>query len=352
MSVTLLALLGLLARIQPPSVKGDNTADAGDGHHAAAATPRHQAGYGAQTPLGIPPKGWWQIARRVFSQISADRVLAEGASVTFYTLLAIFPALATLVSLYGLIANPKTISDQLSALSGVLPGGGMQILREQIASLTSKPSTGLGLRAVIGLLTSIWSANAGMKSLFDALNVVYDEKEKRSFIVLTALTLAFTLGAVLFLIAALTGVVVLPAVLGFLGLGSTANTLLSLARWPVLLIVLSLFLAMVYRYGPSRAQPRWSWVSWGSVGATVLWLLVSVGFSYYVQNFGSYNRTYGSLGAAVGFMTWMWLSASVILIGAELNAELEHQTGRDTTVGDEQPPGQRGAQKADAIAAA
>ena len=335
MSVTLLALLGLLARIQPPSSEVINAADAGAADSTTAdiaADPKpHRAGYGAETPLEIPPKGWWQIAKRVFSQISKDRVLAEGAGVTFYTLLAIFPALATLVSLYGLIANPKTIADQLSALSGVLPGGAMQILHEQISSLTSKPSTGLGVRAVIGLLTSIWSANAGMKALFDALNVVYDEQEKRSFIRLTVLTLAFTLGAVLFLIVALTGVVVLPAVLGFLGLGNTASMLLSLARWPVLLIVLSLFLAVVYRYGPSRKEARWSWISWGSAGATVLWLLVSVGFSYYVQNFGNYNRTYGSLGAAVGFMTWIWLSASVVLIGAEVNSELENQTSRDTT---------------------
>ncbi len=291
----------------------------------------HVPGDEAEWPTGIPPRGWWQIAKRVFSEIFSDRVLAEAAGVTFYVLLAIFPALAALVSIYGLIANPKTISDQLSAVSGVLPEGGMNILHDQVTALVSKPSGGLGLRAILGLLTSIWSANAGMKALFDALNVVYDEKEQRSFVRLTLLTLAFTLGALIFLIVAISGVVVLPAVLGFLGLGDTAATLLSVSRWPLLLVVLSLFLALVYRYGPSRKQRRWRWVSVGGLGATVLWLIVSLAFSYYVQNFGSYNKTYGSLGAAVGFLTWIWLSISVVLIGAELDSEMEHQTEPDAS---------------------
>ena len=292
----------------------------------------------ADWPTEIPPAGWWQIAKRLFGEISKDRVLAEAAGVTFYVLLAIFPALAALVSIYGLIADPKTIASQLSAAAGVLPEGGMKILHDQVTSLVSKPSGGLGLRALIGLLTSIWSANAGMKALFDALNVVYEEKEKRGFIRLTLLTLAFTLGALIFLMLAVSGVVVLPAVLAFLGLGSTANLLLSLARWPVLIVVLSLFLAVVYRYGPSRAQRRWRWVSAGGIGATLLWLLVSFAFSYYVQNFGSYNKTYGSLGAAVGFLTWIWLSTSVVLIGAELDSEMQRQTSRKTESGPERRP--------------
>ena len=321
-----------------------------EGAGAAASDP-DQAGRQADKPTAIPAKGWWQIAKRVFAQISDDRVLAEAAGVTFYVLLAIFPALATLVSLYGLIADPKTISQNLSVVSGVLPGGGMQILHDQVTSLTSGPPKALGLGVVVGLLTSLWSANAGMKALFDALNVVYDEKEKRSFVLRTLLTLAFTLGALVFVILAMTGVVVLPAVLNFIGLGATSNVLLKLARWPALLIVLSLFLAAVYRYGPSRLKARWSWVSWGGGAATLCWLLVSLAFSYYVENFGNYNKTYGSLGAAIGFMTWIWLSTTVVLVGAEMNAEMEHQTARDTTVGSEKPPGQREASMADEVAA-
>ncbi len=310
-----------------------------------------KAGRQADKPTEIPAKGWWQIAKRVFAQISEDRILAEAAGVTFYVLLAIFPAIATLVSLYGLIADPKTISQNLSLASGLLPGGGMQILHDQVTSLTSGPPKALGLGVVVGLLTSLWSANAGMKALFDALNVVYDEKEKRGFVLRTVLTLAFTLGALTFVILAMGGVVVLPAVLNFIGFGATADTLLKLGRWPALLIVLSLFLATIYRYGPSRIKARWGWVSWGGGAATVCWLLVSLAFSYYVENFGNYNKTYGSLGAAIGFMTWIWLSTTVVLIGAEMNAEMEHQTARDTTVGSEKPLGQRDASKADEVAA-
>ncbi len=316
-----------------------------------AAKPDHP-GRDAETPSQIPARGWWQIAKRVFGAISEDRVLAEAAGVTFYALLAIFPALAALVSLYGLIADPRTIANNLSVVSGFLPGGGVQILHDQVQSLTSGPSKGLGLGAVVGLLTSIWSANAAMKALFDALDVVYEEKEKRSFVLRTALTLAFTLGGLVFVILAMTSIVVLPAVLHFIGLDQTTDWLLKLARWPVLLVVLSLFLAGVYRYGPSRLKARWRWVSWGGAAATLCWLLVSLAFSYYVENFGNYNKTYGSLGAAIGFMTWIWLSTSVVLIGAVLNAEMEHQTARDTTEGPEKPSGERGASKADQVATA
>ena len=334
------------AATEPPSgePQGAGSADT-DGSNP------DEAGRQAEKPTDIPAKGWWQIAKRVFAQISDDRILAEAAGVTFYVLLAIFPAVATLVSLYGLVADPKTISQNLSLASGLLPGGGMQILHDQVTSLTSGPPKALGLGVVVGLLTSVWSANAGMKALFDALNVVYDEREKRGFVLRTVLTLAFTLGALIFVILAMTGVVVLPAVLNFVGLGATADTLLKLGRWPALLIVLSLFLAAIYRYGPSRLKARWGWVSWGGGAATVCWLVVSLAFSYYVENFGNYNKTYGSLGAAIGFMTWIWLSTTVVLIGAEMNAEMEHQTARDTTVGSEKPLGRRDASKADKVAA-
>ena len=352
LSLALLGAIGFLVKFLSPA-----------GMPVAAAPVPFQAGHAvvpdvaaagqdAETPVQIPPKGWWQIARRVFAGITTDRILANAAGVTFYTLLAIFPAVATLVSLYGLIADPKTISDNLSVVSGVLPGGGVQILHDQVNSLTSGPPKALGLGAVVGLLTSIWSSNAAMKALFDALNVAYQEKEKRSFVRLTLLTLAFTVGGIVFMIIAMSAVVVLPAVLNFVGLGETVSLLLNLARWPALIIILGLFLSAVYRYGPSRDKPRWAWVSWGGGAATILWLIVSLLFSYYVANFGNYNKTYGSLGAAIGFMTWIWLSTTVILVGAELNAELEHQTSHDTTDGPPKPVGQRGASKADHVATA
>ena len=319
---------------------------------AAAARRQGGAGVEADSPLEIPARGWWQIAKRVFTQIGEDRVLAEAASVTYYTLLAIFPAIAALISLYGLVADPKTIGATLNGMSGVVPAGGMQIIGDQVRSLTSAPSKALGFGAVIGLLTSIWSANAAVKSLFDALNAVNEERESRSFLHLTWLSLAFTGGSLLFVILAMTAVVVVPAVMNFVGFGAAGTILLSLLRWPLLLAAFLGFIALVYRYGPCRARAKWRWITWGSAFAAVTWVAASIGFSWYVSNFGNYNKTYGSLGAAVGFMTWIWISTIIVLIGAELNAEMEHQTARDTTVGQEKPLGSRGARRADEVAAA
>ena len=301
-------------------------------------------GHDAAKPSDIPARGWWAIAKRVAAKVSSDRVLTEAAAITFYALLALFPALAAMVSLYGLIADPATISDQLNSLSGVVPGGGMQIISDQVHSLTANGDKALGFAALLGLATSLWSANQGTKALFDALNVVYAETEKRGFLLRTAVTLAFTLGGIVFVLLALTAVVAVPVVLGFVGLGSVAD--------PLMRVALAALLACIYRFGPSRERARWQWVSWGGGFAAVTWVIGSIAFSYYVSHFGSYDKTYGSLGAAVGFLTWIWLSATIVLIGAELNAETEQQTARDTTTGPEQAPGRRGAKKADAVATA
>ncbi|WP_419728044.1 YihY/virulence factor BrkB family protein [Lichenicola sp.] len=306
-----------------------------------------RAGADAYSPRQIPAKGWWNVLKRAGAGFNQDRVMAEAASVTFYGLLALFPALASLISIYGLITDPASLSDQLKGLGGVIPGGGLDIIKAQVTALTSSGHKALGFGAIVGLATSLWSANAGMKSLFDALNVVYHEKEKRSFVKLTLTSLAFTLGAVAFIIVALLAVVAVPLVLAFVGLGEVSGTVLDVARWPFMVAVLTGTLALIYRYGPSRNRARWQWVSWGSAVAAVLWVVVSLAFSYYVANFGSYNKTYGSLGAVVGFMTWIWISSIVVLMGAELNAELEQQTERDSTVGPEKPQGSRGAFKAD-----
>jgi membrane protein len=257
-----------------------------------------------------------------------DRLMTEAAGCTFYTLLAIFPALASLISLYGLVADPSTIASQLATLEGVVPGGGMDILKDQIAALTAHGSQALGFGLISGVLVSLWSANSGIKSLFDALNIVYHEREDRSFIKRTLVSFCFTLGALLFMIASLASIVVVPIVFNFVGLGSQLPTILAVLRWPLMVIVLTLFLGLVYRFGPSRQHVHWQWVSWGSAFASITWVLVSLGFSYYVANFSSYNKTYGSLGAAIGFMTWIWISSMVVLLGGELNAELERQAGR------------------------
>ena len=306
-----------------------------------------RAGSEAGGPSEIPPKGWWHVVKRTAAGFSEDRVMTEAAGVTFYAILALFPAVASFISIYGLFADPAKLTDQLQNLGSIVPGGGIDIIKDQVTSLTSNGSKALGVGAIIGLATSLWSANAGMKSIFGALNVVYHEKENRSFIRFTLTAFAFTLGAIAFIIVALLAVVAVPVILNFVGLSSIAETLLSVLRWPFMVVVLTGALALIYRYGPSRNKARWQWVSWGGGAAAVLWLAASLGFSYYVANFGNYNKTYGTLGAAIGFMTWIWISSMMVLMGAELNAELEQQTERDSTVGPEKPEGMRGAFKAD-----
>jgi membrane protein len=232
-----------------------------------------------------------------------------------------------------------------------MPGGGVEIVTEQLKRVSAQSNSSLSLAYFLGLVIALWSANAGVKAIFDALNVVYEEEEKRSFLRLNLISLAFTIGAILFVLLALAAVVVLPLALDFVGFKSFTGTILTYARWPVVLVAVAFVIALFYRFGPSRTHPRWRWVSTGSVAAAILWLGGSLLFSWYVANFGSYNKTYGSLGAAIGFMTWIWISAIIVLAGAELNSEIEHQTAHDTTVGPDRPIGQRGATMADTIGA-
>ena len=260
--------------------------------------------------------------------------------------------MTAVVSLYGLFTKSSTISQHLLLLAGFLPSGGMDIVQEQVNRLLSKGDAKLGLGFLFGLCLALWSANAGMKAIMDALNVVYEEKEKRGLIKLNLVSLAFTLAAIAAVLLSIGSVVVLPLVLGYVGLGSLSSTLLSWLRWPVLLTLIITGLAVLYRFGPSRREPRWQWLTVGSVFAAVAWLVGSALLSWYLQNFANYDATYGSLGAAIGLMMWMWVSAIVILFGAELNSEIEHQTARDSTVGGEKPLGARGAAMADTVGAA
>jgi membrane protein len=305
----------------------------------------------AAVPWHIPWRGWKDIFWRTYDQIGEDRLLAVAAGVVFYGLLAIFPALTALVSLYGLFADPSRIGDQLSLLSGFLPEGAMSIIGEQVNRLTAKGGTQLSLGFVFGLAVAFWSANAGMKALIDALNVIYGEKEKRGFIGLNLQSLALTLGGMLAILVAVAAVIILPIVLTLVGLGGWTEFILRVWRWPILLLLVIVGLAVLYRFGPSREEPRWEWLSVGSVLAAVAWLITSVLLSWYLSNFANYDATYGSLGAAIGMMMWMWISSIIILFGAELNSEIEHQTVRDSTTGQEKPLGQRGATMADTVGA-
>jgi membrane protein len=294
-------------------------------------------------------RGWKDILVRTYGEIGEDRVIAIAAGVTFYVLLAIFPAIAALVSLYGLFADPQTISTHLKDAGAVLPGGAVDIIGEQINSLVAQGGKTLGVTVLTGLAISLWSANAGIKALIDALNVVYGEKEKRGFFKLNALSLTFTVGIIAFMLLAMGAMVALPILLDHVGLGRITEVVIKLARWPVMFLVVGFGIALLYRYGPSRDTAKWRWITWGSALAALVWIVASILFSWYATNFGSYNKTYGSLGAAIGFMTWIWISIIVILLGAELDAEMEHQTTRDTTEGGPRPMGARGAKMADTV---
>jgi membrane protein len=273
------------------------------------------------------------------------------AGVTFYCLLAIFPAIAALVAIYGFFSDPASISSHIDKLSGVMPGGALDVIRNQMNQVASQGPSKLGVAFIISFLVSLWSANAGIKSILDALNLVYDEPEKRGLIRLNLLSLAFTVAAILFILVAIACIAALPAVASSQLQGATA-VIAQIVRWPILFIIIAVGLAFVYRYGPSRAEPQRRWITWGSAFASIAWIAVSLGFSWYAANFGSYNKTYGSLAAVVVLMFWLWLSAAIILIGAELDAEMEHQTVRDTTVGRGKPMGARGARMADTVGAA
>lgn len=303
----------------------------------------------AGTPKDIPARGWKDILWRLKDQIKQDRLSIIAAGVAFYGLLAVFPGLIALVAIYGLAFDPAQVEQQVAQLRGMLPPEATDVLLRQLHDLTTTSSGALGFGAVAGIVLALWSASAGMRTLMEALNVAYDEEEKRGTIRFYATALLLTLGAIFGAVVALSLIVGLPVVLNFLGLGEALKWLISIGSIAILLVTILVGLAVTYRFGPSRKQPRWRWVSWGAVAATLLWIVGSALFSFYVTRFGNYNETYGSVGAIVILLMWFLLSSYAVLIGAELNAEMERQTRKDTTAGDEKPMGGRGAYAADTV---
>jgi membrane protein len=343
---------GMPAKEADPARPGNGGARSHTGRSAElVAATQVNRGRAAESPTEITGSGWKDIAVRVYLEFNKDRVLSVAAGVTFYTLLSLFPALAALVTSYGLFADVNVINEHLSAMQGFLPSGAVEIIGDQVKRIAAKGGGTLGLTFFTSLVISLWSANAAMKAMFDALNVVYEEEEKRSFVMLNLRSLTFTAGALVFVIFALTSIVVLPVIFKFVGI-SDATWFIALLRWPALMLVLLGGLSVLYRYGPSRERARWRWVGTGSAVACLLWLVASLLFSWYVASFGNYNETYGSLGAVIGFMTWIWISATIVLIGGEINAEMEHQTAKDTTTGPALPLGDREARMADTVGAA
>ena len=305
-------------------------------------------GRGADTPGEIPASGWKDVLWRTYQEITNDRVLLVAAGVTFYLLLALAPLLAAFVSIYGLFLDPAEIAAQASALAGVVPGGAVDILTGQLERLAQAGGSTLGIAFLVSLAIALWSANAGMKSLFEAMNVAYDEREGRSFLKLNAVTMTFTVSLIATVIALIAFNTAFTTFQESVGL-KIPNWIVNLVTAGIALLVLMTFIAALYRYGPDREDAEWKWITPGAVFAAIAAIVVSVLFSFYVANFGSYNETYGSLGAVIGFMTWLWLMLTVIVLGGELNSEIEHQTAQDTTTGHDEPMGERGAVKADTV---
>ena len=322
-----------------------------DGEDAASSEDADGADRGrhADTPNQIPPKGLRDVFWRVVEAVVADRVTLIAAGVTYFLLLSLFPALGALVALYGFIADPTTIMGHIGFLASVFPPGSFDLILNQLTALTQQKASALSFAFVTGLIVALWSANSGMKALFDAMNVAYQENEKRSFVRLNLLSLAFTLGALFIAIVLIAAIGVLPAALAYLWLDRWQELLARFARWPFILTFVGCGIAIIYRYGPSREQAKLRWLSWGVIFSTLLWLAASILFTFYLENFANYNATYGTLGALIGLMVWVWISVIILIVGAELNAELEHQTLRDSTTGAPLPMGQRGAFVADTI---
>jgi len=318
-------------------------------HQEAAVIAKLEPGRGrdAEHPSQIPPLGWKDILVRTLREFIDDRGPAVAGGVAFFSLLAVFPAMVAFVSLYGLFADVELAREQLNLLVGVLPPESLAFVGEHMLRIAGTRESSLGLTFALSVVLSLWSSNIGMKHLFDGLNVAYEEKEKRGFIRLNLTALTFTVGGIAFLILVVAAVIALP--IGLSLLGYEGRDPMWMLRWPLLLAIVVLALAVLYRFGPSRARARWRWVSWGSVAAAFLWLAASMGYSWYVANFGNFDRTYGSLGAVVGFMFWMWISIIVVILGAQLNAEIEHQTAVDSTTGQPKPMGFRHAKMADTL---
>jgi membrane protein len=313
------------------------------------AEPHAEHGHEAERPGEIPARGWRQVLTRVAGRISRDNISIISAGVAFYAFLAIPSALTALVALYGLAFNPSDVQRQVSSLQGVMPSQATELIGQQLQTVTSQSNSTLGISAIVAILVAVWGARSGMSTLMTALDVAYREEERRGFLRFQAAALGLTAGAVIFGVASIALIALLPAFINLLPLGSFGKIAASVIRWPVLLALIIVGLAATYRYAPSRRKPKWRWVSWGASAATLLWIVGSALFSVYVGEFASYNKTYGSLGAVVVLMMWLYVSAFAVLLGAELNAELEHQTARDTTAGPSKPMGARGAWAADSV---
>ena len=313
-------------------------------------TTERPPGEQAEKPTQIPARGWWQVTRRAMKESSADNVPMLAAGVAFFAFLAVFPAIIAAISLWGLVAEPETVAQQVEGIAAALPEQAQPIITDQLGSIVSSSGGALSVGLIVSLLAALWSASSGTSNLMKAVNIAYDEEETRGFLKTRGIALALTLGAIVFVLLTLALVAVVPPLLDSLQLGVAGTILAQVVRWGLLIVLIIVALAVVYRVAPDRDAPKLTWVSTGALVAGVLWILGSLGFSLYVNNFGSYNKTYGALAGVVVLLLWLYLTSYIVLLGAEVNAESERQTKKDTTTGEPQPMGERRAVAADQVA--
>lgn len=306
-------------------------------------------GRGARTPSEIPRAGWRDILLRVFHKIGEDNLSLIAAGVALNTLLAVFPAMAVLASVYGMFASPAQVAKEIAPFYGILPHDAASIIQTQLQALARPHNQTLGIGAIVSLVVSIYYSSQGVSALMSATNIAYSERERRSFIKLILVAIGFAVGAVVGFVLMLLLTVAVPLALQRLPIPGFVSMAVLVLRWILLWLFAVLGLAIVYRYAPSRDNAQWRWVTWGSVVAATLWLVASVLFSLYVRDFGSYGRTYGALGSVIVLIMWFYLQGYAIVLGAVFNAEAEHQTAVDTTRGPPAPMGERGAYVADTL---
>lgn len=316
-------------------------------------TPAQQTARGreADTPSELGSAGWKDVLWRSYQGINDKSLFVVAGGVTYAVLLALFPALLALVSLYGLVFDRSQVEGQVNAMSGVLPKSARELIATELHQIVGASGGALGFGAIVGLLFALWTASRGMSGMMSALNISYGETEKRSFVRFNVTALGMTLVLIVGGLFAVVLVAGIPAVVAGVakGVGEVFKWVALIVEWPILAVVIMALLGLLYRYAPDRRPPKWRWVTPGAIVGTVLWIVGSILFSVYVANFANYNATYGSLGAVVVLLTWLYLSAFVVVLGAEINAEAERQTRRDTTEGGENPMGQRGAVAADTL---
>jgi membrane protein len=306
-------------------------------------------GVHADKPTEIPARGWVQVLKRAWAENNADNMPIIGAGVAFFGFLAVFPALIAAISLYGLVASPEQVAEQIESLSDQLPESAQTLLAEQLTNITENSGGALTVSLIISILAALWSASGGVGNLVKAVNIAYDEVETRNFIKLRLLSLALTLGTIIFVLVTFALIAVVPVVLDALPLGIFGTVLAQVIRWGLLLGVMAGALSVLYRVAPDRDAPKFRWVSLGSVIVTLIWAGISLLFSFYVDNFGSYDKTYGAIAGVIVLMLWLQLTCFLVLLGAEINSEAEHQTAEDTTEGEPEPMGRRDATMADEL---